>query len=84
MGFEMNFPALKLKAGHGEPVVRVLMYLVDHALSLTGFLFEKPRYPQTQCVRVCLRRVGLSCTACDGRCVCVCVCVCVCLLKQTG
>ena len=35
MGFEMDFPAMKLKAGSGEPVCRVLLFLADH-VSVAG------------------------------------------------
>jgi hypothetical protein len=30
MGFEMDFPAMKLKTAAGEPACRVLCFLADH------------------------------------------------------
>ncbi len=30
MGFEMDFPAMKLKTGSGEAVCRVLVFAADH------------------------------------------------------
>lgn len=44
MGFDMNFAAIKLKQAHGEHVCKVLLYLADQALELSGFAFKKPVY----------------------------------------
>ena len=34
MGFEMDFPAMKLKAASGEAVCRVLVFAADHVRTL--------------------------------------------------
>ena len=48
MGFTLNFPATKLRQGHGEAVCTVLNYLCDGALSKRQFSFENvlPEYPE--------------------------------------
>jgi len=48
MGFDMDFPAIKLKQGSGEPVVRVLLFLADHAMGLSGFVYTKPQYVEEE------------------------------------
>ena len=40
MGFTLNFPATKLRQGHGEAVCTVLNYLCDGALSGREFSFQ--------------------------------------------
>lgn len=44
IGLELDFPPMKLRTGNGLPVVKVLCFLVERALDLMGFTFEKPRY----------------------------------------
>ena len=48
MGFTLNFPATKLRQGHGEAVCTVLNYLCDGALSGRNFSFQNatPEYPE--------------------------------------
>lgn len=48
MEFEMNFPAQKLRQGHGSAICLVLNFLIDRALSRREFSFKdvKPEYPE--------------------------------------
>lgn len=48
MGFDMDFPAQKLKQAHGEAVCRVLNFLCDAALKLQRFAWGKPSYPEEE------------------------------------
>ena len=41
-GMDIDFPPLKLRAAHGEPVVKALNFLADAALSARGFRWAKP------------------------------------------
>jgi estrogen-related receptor beta like 1 len=44
MGFQMDFPASKLKQAHGECVCAVLMYLCEQSLDAKGFRWNHPEY----------------------------------------
>lgn len=44
MGFDVDFPPVKLRQAYGEPVCRVLSFLVDAALSATGFRWIAPQF----------------------------------------
>lgn len=46
IGFEMDFPASKLRAAYGEAVCRVLNFLCDQALISHGFRWQNPVYPE--------------------------------------
>ena len=50
MGFDMDFPASKLRQAHGEAVCRVLTFLCDQALITRGFRWQTPVYPDEECV----------------------------------
>ncbi|CAM9899102.1 unnamed protein product [Ectocarpus sp. 12 AP-2014] len=44
MGFDLNFPANRLKQAYGEAACSVLNFLTDKALSATGFVWRRPVY----------------------------------------
>ena len=44
MGFDLDFPAAKLKIGHGDAVCAVIMFLADKSLEARGFSFRRPLY----------------------------------------
>jgi len=44
MGFQMDFPASKLKQAHGECVCAVLQYLCEQSLEAKGFRWNHPEY----------------------------------------
>lgn len=44
MGFQMDFPASKLKQAYGENVCAVLQYLCEQALEAKGFRWSHPEY----------------------------------------
>jgi len=46
IGFQMDFPASKLKQAHGENVCAVLMYLCEQSLEAKGFRFNHPEYEE--------------------------------------
>lgn len=46
MGIECDFPAVKLKSGAGEHVVKVLKKLIDKTLKHQRFTYKKPRFPK--------------------------------------
>lgn len=45
MGMEVDFPPLKLRQAYGEYPCKVLDFLCDAALSVSGFRIQKPVYP---------------------------------------
>lgn len=48
MGFQMDFPASKLKQAHGDAVCGVLQFLCEKALEETGFRWDRPQYPEEE------------------------------------
>lgn len=50
IGFEMDFPASKLRSANGEATCRVLNFLCDQALIARGFRWQNPVYPEEECV----------------------------------
>ena len=47
MGFNVDFPPTKLKAGHGPATCKTLLFLADKALEKARFGLDKPVYPET-------------------------------------
>ena len=48
MGFDLNFPAAKLKTGNGEAITSVLMFLCESAMKKRGFVWKTPIYPEEE------------------------------------
>jgi len=48
MGFQMDFPASKLKLANGDAVCGVLTFLCQKALEENGFRWERPQYPEEE------------------------------------
>jgi len=46
MGFQMDFPASKLKQANGDCVCAVLMYLCEQSLEAKGFRWNHPEYDE--------------------------------------
>jgi hypothetical protein len=48
MGFDLNFPANKLKVGNGDAVTSVLMYLCEAGLKRRMHSWRTPIYPEEE------------------------------------
>lgn len=52
MGFELNFPASRLKQAHGEAVCSVLNFLTEKALAASGHVWRRPVYAEEDVAEV--------------------------------
>ncbi|CAM9416703.1 unnamed protein product, partial [Discosporangium mesarthrocarpum] len=52
MGFELDFPASRLKMAYGEPACAVLDFLTGKALDAVGHVWQRPVHQEEEITEV--------------------------------